>query len=154
MKVSRISNCSECSRRTVLKGLGVAAAVALVPGCTQGSNLPTGKTTSCGTNVCLDLNDSSNKALATPGGALLVDTNRDTIMVIRMSSTDVIALSAICTHAGCSMNFNNSSQLLECPCHGSRFAENGQVVTGPAFRPLTTYAASLDAATHTITIIL
>lgn len=146
--------CRDCSRRTVLKGLGVAAAVALVPGCTQGSDLPTGKTTSCGSNVCLDLDDSANKALTTPGGAMLIDTSRDTIMVIRMSSTDVIALSAICTHAGCSMNFNNGSQLLECPCHGSKFAENGQVVQGPAVRPLTTYTASLDTTTNTITVIL
>lgn len=150
----KVSSCSDCSRRTVLKGLGVAAAVALVPGCTQGSDLPTGKTTSCGSNLCLDLDDGSNKALTSPGGAMLVDTSRDTIMVIRMSSTDVIALSAICTHAGCSMSFNNSSQLLECPCHGSRFAENGQVVTGPAVRPLTTYGASLDTTTNTITITL
>ena len=154
MKSMKLPICGDCSRRTLLKGLGIAAAAALVPACQQGSDLPTGTTKTCGTNVCLDLNDPANKALTMPGGAMLVDTSRDTVMVIRMSSTDVIALSAICTHAGCSLNFESSSQLLTCPCHGSVFAEDGQVVKGPARIALTTYAASLDTSTNTITITL
>jgi cytochrome b6-f complex iron-sulfur subunit len=73
-------------------------------------------------------------------------------MVIRQSSTDVVAVSAICTHAGCSMNFNASAQLLDCPCHGSQFGEDGHVIRGPAEQPLKVYSASLDTPSNTITI--
>jgi len=157
MKSAKLPICGvECSRRALLQGLGAAALVSIVPSCTQaGSDLPTGKSTSCtGTDVCLDLADPANAALASPGGALLVDTTRDTIMVIRMSQVDVVALSAICTHAGCSMNFNKQTQQLDCPCHGSVFGEDGSVIHGPASRPLAVYTASLDTQTNTITLTL
>jgi len=50
------------------------------------------------------------------------------------------------------MNFNASNQHIECPCHGSVFAENGAVINGPANRPLRVYAASLDTQANTITV--
>ena len=157
MQYKKLPVCG-CSRRELLQGLGVAAAtVALVPGCmnSPGSSLPSAATTSCGTNqLCIDQSAKQNAALANVGGALLVDTSNDTIMVIRQSSADVIALSAICTHAGCSMDFNAGAQQLTCPCHGSVFNEAGQVVQGPARRSLQTYAASLDSAGTTITLTL
>ena len=154
MKDSRLPVCGgECSRRALLQGFGVAAVATMLPACGQeGSNLSSAVTTTCGTNVCLDLTDPKNDALSTPGGALLVETVHDTIMVIRMSTADVIALSAICTHAACSMNFLPDRQLLDCPCHGSQFAEDGSVVRGPARRPLKVYAATLDTTGNTITI--
>jgi cytochrome b6-f complex iron-sulfur subunit len=136
----------ECSRRTALRGLGALAACAALPsaGCAQnGSNLPTAQTSTCGASTCIDLSDSKNAALATAGGAMLVDTAHDTIMVIRTSATAVIALSAICTHSGCSMDFDASRALLTCPCHGSEFDETGAVKVGPARRALAVYTATL-----------
>ncbi len=47
------------------------------------------------------------------------------------------ALSRKCTHLGCSINYHETTDLLECPCHQSRFhVESGQVIRGPASRPL------------------
>ncbi|WP_409475082.1 FAD-dependent oxidoreductase [Streptomyces sp. HC307] len=46
------------------------------------------------------------------------------------------AVSARCTHLGCLVAFNRAEQAWECPCHGSRFAPDGQVLHGPAVRPL------------------
>src|SRR5262249_17814385 len=109
-----MKSCSTCTRRSVLQGIGAAAAeLAILPGCmTMGSSLPTAKSSSCGGGLCIDLSDAANSDLASPGGAMLIDMASDTVMVIRTSATDVVALSAICTHAGCSMNFDAASERL------------------------------------------
>lgn len=46
------------------------------------------------------------------------------------------ALSARCTHMGCSVRFNDAERSWDCPCHGSRFALDGSVLQGPAVEPL------------------
>jgi cytochrome b6-f complex iron-sulfur subunit len=45
------------------------------------------------------------------------------------------ALSSSCTHLGCTLGTEASP--FECPCHGSRFNQDGFVIRGPAIRPLT-----------------
>lgn len=42
------------------------------------------------------------------------------------------ALSRRCTHLGCTVNFHEKEQVLECPCHQSRFSPEGLVLHGPA----------------------
>lgn len=48
------------------------------------------------------------------------------------------ALSRTCTHLGCKINYHEDQNILECPCHQSRFnVKTGAVIKGPAERPLT-----------------
>ena len=67
------------------------------------------------------------------------------IAVTRVSQTEVIAVSRVCTHEGCIVGLPASSgATLDCPCHGSRFRTSGQVVNGPASRPLFQFPARIE----------
>lgn len=51
------------------------------------------------------------------------------------------AISAVCTHLGCIVKLH--SGVFECPCHGSRFTLNGDVISGAAPKALEWYAISM-----------
>lgn len=59
------------------------------------------------------------------------------------SAEGFYAISSVCTHLGCNVRFV-PGEGFACPCHGSRFDLNGQVVEGPAPRPLAWFGLSLS----------
>ncbi len=58
------------------------------------------------------------------------------LAVYRDHDGAVHAVSAICTHQGCQVAFNEMERSWDCPCHGSRFDLDGRVLDGPATKPL------------------
>jgi cytochrome b6-f complex iron-sulfur subunit len=61
------------------------------------------------------------------------------------------ALSLVCTHLGCLVNWVPEAGEFQCPCHGSRFDPNGAVLQGPAPLPLKRYNARVSGTTVVIT---
>lgn len=73
------------------------------------------------------------------GEARMVQHRREPIFVVRKDETTLIGLSGVCTHLHCVLAWNGKQRLLDCPCHNGAFDINGNVVTGPASRPLRHY---------------
>lgn len=109
-----------------------------------------GTTVSTDSNNLLTLNFSSYPLLQQVNGsyvvtAVLASGLSRPVAVTRTGSATADAVSAICTHQGCTINsFNGTSYT--CPCHGSAFAVSGSVLNGPAATALTAYSASVQAA--------
>ena len=58
------------------------------------------------------------------------------------------AVSAVCTHLGCNVEWTEGSPqaAFSCPCHGSKFALDGKALNGPAKAPLAHYTATQNGA--------
>jgi len=53
------------------------------------------------------------------------------------------AVSRVCTHLGCRVNYREHKGLIECPCHSSRFRKNGERISGPATRGLAVFPVEI-----------
>ena len=71
-----------------------------------------------------------------PGSGDVVSIDGHKAAAFRDENGSVHAVSPICTHRGCQVQFNNAEQTWDCPCHGSRFDVEGKVIHGPAVRDL------------------
>jgi len=71
-----------------------------------------------------------------PGEGAIVREGMGKQAVYRDNAGRLHALSAACTHLGCEVAWNSAEKSWDCPCHGSRFGIDGEVIRGPAIRPL------------------
>ncbi|HEX5893406.1 MAG TPA: FAD-dependent oxidoreductase [Solirubrobacterales bacterium] len=71
-----------------------------------------------------------------PGEGAVVGSGLGQRAVYRDERGELHSLSARCTHLGCIVGFNAAERTWDCPCHGSRFSLDGEVIEGPAVRGL------------------
>jgi 3-phenylpropionate/trans-cinnamate dioxygenase ferredoxin reductase subunit len=71
-----------------------------------------------------------------PGHGAVVELEGRRMAVFKDEGGRVIALSPRCTHMGCTVDWNDADKTWDCPCHGSRYSFDGQVIKGPATRGL------------------
>jgi len=63
---------------------------------------------------------------------------KERTFIVRTES-GFLAFSAVCTHLRCVVNWNQVLKRFECPCHGAKFNQLGEVLEGPPPRPLDLY---------------
>lgn len=71
-----------------------------------------------------------------PGEGEIIDLHGKKAAVHRDEEGRVHAVSAACTHLGCTIHWNKADRSWDCPCHGSRFDVDGRVISGPARKNL------------------
>lgn len=62
-------------------------------------------------------------------------------VIVLQSQDQLYALSAKCTHEGCTVTFQPGQSVIWCPCHDGRFDLSGRVLSGPPPQPLAKYVA-------------
>jgi Rieske Fe-S protein len=80
----------------------------------------------------LGAGDGTTVEALRPGEGAVVRIDGDAVAAFRDDGGINRAVSAVCTHLGCLVNFNPAERTWDCPCHGSRFATDGSVLEGPA----------------------
>ena len=70
------------------------------------------------------------------GEARVVRSGLGKVGVFRDDEGALHAVSLRCTHLGCLTKWNDAERSWDCPCHGSRFDPDGNVLAGPAVKPL------------------
>jgi len=89
------------------------------------------------------------KPLTIPQSEIPLDAVKDLLVmgtpavIIHTRDKGYIALSRVCTHLGCLVNYDKAKQIFICPCHGGTFDLDGNVISGPPPLPLPRYAVKV-----------
>lgn len=160
MQTSEIN--TPVSRGDFLRSLGLSSAALLsfyclgsgLTACSSKSNDPTPATTPASTagfsgnatlgsgtiDFTLDLTAPAYAKLTSNGGFIY----QNDIVVARTNNGGYVALAKACTHQGTSVEYQPNVNNFYCPNHGSRFANSGSVLNGPAAQSLQSFKATLS----------
>lgn len=135
------------------------------------TNIPDAPPTPLPSNAATPTSTSSSPATQAPAGSsstiaqasavqknsavtFTIAQNGDPGVLIHLNNGQFVAYDATCTHAGCQVDYDPTSQLLVCPCHGAEFdpTQKGAAVHPPADTPLTALTLHIDGATGAITV--
>ena len=85
-------------------------------------------------------------------GSLITRIGSDRVIVLRQKDDKLSALSAKCTHEGCTVQFVKADALIWCACHNGKFSLDGRVISGPPPRPLAAYTVE-GSLSGTVTVV-
>jgi menaquinol-cytochrome c reductase iron-sulfur subunit len=71
-------------------------------------------------------------------------TEKRTAWVVKTGDNKIVAFGPQCTHLGCAYHWDQGVKQFACPCHASFFSLQGQVLAGPAPRPLDRYLTRIQ----------
>ena len=95
------------------------------------------------------LTDAQKGELGT-NGFLIARLGSDRVLVLKDKDQKLRAMSAKCTHEGCTVQFVKSDGIVWCACHNGKFALDGRVISGPPPRPLAPFAVADLKGTITV----
>ena len=75
-----------------------------------------------------------------------VRSTKDSAWIVKDGPEDVTVFAPLCTHLGCAYHWDTKAGVFACPCHGSAFDRKGEVITGPATRPLDRHVTKIEGA--------
>jgi cytochrome b6-f complex iron-sulfur subunit len=137
-------------RKDFIEQVGLSGAAILIFGCMQSCsksdgpspNPPGNGGNNTGTvDFSIDISKSPYDVLKTIGGFYVEPTTN--IIIVKTTASEIIAVSAICTHQQSSITYQQNNNRLYCAAHGSAFTTSGAVSNGPATTPLKKYQTSL-----------
>ena len=77
-----------------------------------------------------------------PGSVTPVEAGR--FYLVRLEDGGFLAVYRRCTHLGCAVPYDQATRQFVCPCHGSAFTMDGNVLNEPAPRPLDLFVLSIS----------
>lgn len=105
------------------------------------------------TGRTISITVDAGSALSAVGGTAIAQTALGPFLVARTAQDAFTALTAICTHEGCTVTgFSSTSARYVCPCHGSEYTTAGSVARGPAPDPLRQFATQFANGVVTFTV--
>ncbi|HEY9705523.1 MAG TPA: Rieske 2Fe-2S domain-containing protein [Allocoleopsis sp.] len=132
------------NRRDFLKYMAGGAIASIAIGCMgKETESRESKPVKSSSNLATDLNGKTIavKALLSTtkvGDRILVKSPKEKAYLIINKGPSIAnyALSPVCSHRGCSVEWESSKNKFTCPCHGAEFDGDGKVTKGPAQKPL------------------
>lgn len=70
------------------------------------------------------------------GEGKIINYNGRKVGVYKNENHDYFCINPVCAHLKCSLSFNEAEKTWDCPCHGSRYDIKGNILEGPAVKPL------------------
>lgn len=142
----------EKSGNLLLTSAGVTLFVSLLASCGKDSN-PTGPGDNGETEEKTSVvNLSENQTLQQVGGFKTFQLGSVPVILFRVNDTTFKTLSRVCTHQGCTIDWQSSNNKFNCACHGSQFDKDGNVLQGPANRSLANFRTEFDSMSNQVTI--
>ncbi len=80
----------------------------------------------------LDLEKIESLGSIAHGQGKVVKYEGKSLALYKDEAGELHAVSTVCPHAKCSVGWNSAEKSWDCPCHGSRFSVDGEILTGPA----------------------
>ena len=123
-------------RREVIRIAGVAV-TSVIAALAGGSFKPKAKTVSHVVAKLSDVSIGQVKEFTALDGSPAI---------LFRTKAGVFAYSRVCTHQGCTVNYESLGNVLSCPCHGAKFdpTNGAKVIAGPALAPLPKISVSIQ----------
>jgi Rieske Fe-S protein len=97
-----------------------------------------------------EANVATNEALAgaigdlKPNSAKTFRFGSHPALLVRLPSGEYKSMSAVCTHLGCTVQYQPETQQIWCPCHNGRYDIDGRNIQGPPPRPLVAFDVKVN----------